>query len=61
MQNKGLEETYFMDNEDTNTDIENEINPIINDYFSRNDYYYFEKIILYLLKIPLIQTNYHLL
>lgn len=42
MQNKGLEETYFMDNEDTNTDLESEINAIINDYFSRNDYYYFE-------------------
>ena len=42
MQNKGLEETYFMDNEDTNTDLESEINAIITDYFSRNDYYYFE-------------------
>ena len=42
MQNKGLEEKYFMENKDDNNDFDNEINAITTNYFSRNDDYYFD-------------------
>jgi hypothetical protein len=41
-QNKGLVETYFMDNQGTNSDLETEINEAKENPFSRDSDYYFE-------------------
>ena len=41
-QNKGLVETYFISNENSNSNIEDEMDKVINNPFNRNDNYYFQ-------------------